>query len=178
MKFITQNQEAQTKLRARLKAAFASPSSPSLSPSPLPSVGDVLSKEIPYLDATMQETLRCACTVGRLSRVAMVDTEVLGYKIPAGTVVAPLPAVQWHPVPVPEALRSSSSRAALEKSGGLDWTQSPSARDLEQFAPERWLRADEMGNEVFDAGALPQNSFGGGMRGCFGEFYIHASSPA
>ncbi|RYP71942.1 hypothetical protein DL771_004545 [Monosporascus sp. 5C6A] len=102
-------------------------------------------------------------------RIATTDTEILGHKIPAGTEIAGLAAVRWLPVPVPEEYRSASSRAALEKSGGKDWVHQPSAQDLDKFVPERWLKIDEMGNEIFNSGSLPQNSFGGGTRGCFGR---------
>ncbi|KAI0002665.1 cytochrome P450 [Xylariaceae sp. FL0662B] len=161
VKFMANNQEAQAKLRAALRSAFGGPS--------LPPVDELISAEIPYLEATMQETLRCAGTAGRVMRVATVDTEILGHKIPAGTEIGALTATKWLPVPVPEESRSASSRATLEKAGGLDWTHSPSAQDLEKFVPERWFKIDEKGNEIFDAGALPQNSFGGGTRGCFGR---------
>ncbi|KAI0885023.1 cytochrome P450 [Annulohypoxylon maeteangense] len=161
IKFITNNQDAQTKLREALKAAFPGEG--------LPKVADLITKDIPYLSATMEETLRCANTAPRLGRIATTDTEILGHKIPAGTQIAALPSVSWHPAPVAEEKRSSTSRAAFEKSGGVDWTLKPNAQDLDKFAPERWLGIDEHGNEVFDANALFQNAFGGGIRGCFGR---------
>ncbi|RYP49273.1 hypothetical protein DL768_004996 [Monosporascus sp. mg162] len=161
VKFMTNNQQAQSKLRESLRAAFGSSS--------IPSVEALTIKDIPYLNATMEETLRCAGTAARLMRVATTDTEILGHKIPAGTEIAGLAAVRWQPVPVAEECRSASSRAALEKSGGKDWVHQPSAQDLDKFVPERWLKIDEMGNEIFDSGSLPQNSFGGGTRGCFGR---------
>ncbi|RYP13398.1 hypothetical protein DL767_010756 [Monosporascus sp. MG133] len=161
VKFMTNNQQAQSKLRETLRAAFGSSS--------IPSVEALTSKDIPYLNATIEETLRCAGTASRLVRVATTDTEILGHKIPAGTEIAGLTAVRWQPAPVAEECRSASSRAALEKSGGNDWVHQPSAQDLDKFVPERWLKIDEMGNEIFDSGSLPQNAFGGGTRGCFGR---------
>ncbi|XXG97385.1 hypothetical protein Hte_003686 [Hypoxylon texense] len=161
VKHITNNPEAQTKLREALRSAFPGGS--------LPDVADIISKDVPYLNAAIEETLRCAGTVGRTVRVATADTELLGHKIPAGTELALLTTVKWHSPQVPEEVRSPSSRAALEKSGGVDWTLKPNAQDLDQFAPERWFKIDEQGNEVFDSGALIQNAFGGGTRGCFGR---------
>ncbi|RYP14064.1 hypothetical protein DL765_006598 [Monosporascus sp. GIB2] len=161
VKFMTNNQQAQSKLRETLRKAFGSSS--------IPSVEALTSKDVPYLNATIEETLRCAGTAARLMRVATTDTEILGHKIPAGTEIAGLAAVRWLPVPVPEECRSASSRAALKKSGGKDWVHQPSAQDLDKFVPERWLKIDEVGNEIFDSGVLPQNSFGGGTRGCFGR---------
>ncbi|KAI1389090.1 cytochrome P450 [Hypoxylon trugodes] len=161
VKYMTNNQEAQTKLRDALRSAFPGDS--------LPDVSELLTKDIPYLSATIEETLRCAGTVGRIVRVAKTDTEVFGHKIPAGTEMLCLTTLKWRPAPVPEEKRSATSRAALEKSGGVDWTQKPSGQDLDKFAPERWFKTDEDGNEVFDANALLQIAFGGGNRGCFGR---------
>ncbi|KAI1135339.1 cytochrome P450 [Hypoxylon sp. FL0543] len=161
VKFMTNNQEAQSKLREALRAAFPGDT--------LPDVADLIAKDVPYLNATMEETLRCACTASRLMRIATTDTELFGHTIPAGTQIAAISTTQWHPVSVPEEVRSTSSRAALEKNGGVDWTLKPSAQNLDVFAPERWLNVDEEGNEVFDPNALIQNAFGGGTRGCFGR---------
>ncbi|KAI0834304.1 cytochrome P450 [Hypoxylon sp. FL0890] len=161
VKFMTNNQGAQSKLREALKSAFPSDK--------LPDVADLITKEVPYLNATIEETLRCASTATRVLRVATTDTELFGHKIPAGTEVAALTATRWHPAPIPEEMRSSTSRAALEKNGGVDWTLKPSAQNLDEFAPERWLKVDEDGSEVFDPSALIQNAFGGGTRGCFGR---------
>ncbi|KAI5925893.1 cytochrome P450 [Camillea tinctor] len=164
VKYITNNPTAQSKLRASLRAAFPTAA-------PLPDLAALLAADIPYLSASMEETLRLATTAPRLMRVATTDTTILGHAIPAGTEVVAHARVGWVPPPVPEQLRSASSRAAFEKSGARDWTRSPAAQDLEQFAPERWLRVDEeTGAEVFDGAALPQNAFGGGPRGCFGEW--------
>ncbi|KAK7757028.1 hypothetical protein SLS62_001044 [Diatrype stigma] len=160
VKYMTNNQEVQTKLREKLRTAYSG--------SPLPDVEELLSKDVPYLNATIEETLRLASTASRLGRTATVDTEILGHKIPAGTEVSPLTVTRWTPVPVPESCRSASSRAAFEKAGGQDWAHQPSAQDLDEFSPERWLKTDEKGQEVFDSSALPQNAFGGGTRGCFG----------
>ncbi|KAI1410986.1 cytochrome P450 [Hypoxylon sp. FL1857] len=161
VKLMTNNQEVQTKLRESLRSAFPSET--------LPDVTDLVTKDVPYLNATIEETLRCAGTVGRIVRVATKDTEILGHNIHAGTEIIGLNVTKWHPVPVPEETRSFSSRAAFEKNGGVDWTLKPNAQDLDKFAPERWFRIDEDGNEVFDPSALIQNAFGGGTRACFGR---------
>ncbi|KAI0019469.1 cytochrome P450 [Xylariomycetidae sp. FL0641] len=164
VKFMTNNPAAQTKLRETLRAALPGPG--------LPDVTAILgASELPYLRATMEETLRCASTASRLIRVATADTSILGHAIPAGTEIMCHAGTRWHPVPVPEDVRSPSSRAAFQKAGARDWAASPAGQDLDAFAPERWLkRADDDGEGVvFDAAALPQNSFGGGPRGCFGK---------
>ncbi|KAI1767041.1 cytochrome P450 [Hypoxylon sp. FL1150] len=164
VKFMTNNPEAQVKLRNALKAVFPGDS--------LPEVGDIINTDVPYLNATIEETLRCAGTAGRTTRTtrtSTTDTELFGHKIPIGTEIALITTTQWHPPQVSEDLRSPSSRAAFQKSGGLNWTSAPAAQNLDQFAPERWFKYDEEGNEVFDSGALFQNAFGGGTRGCFGR---------
>ncbi|OTA86309.1 hypothetical protein M434DRAFT_82190 [Hypoxylon sp. CO27-5] len=161
VKFITNNQDAQRRLREALKAAFPGDK--------LPDVADLVSKDVPYLSATMEETLRCANTASRVLRVAKTDTELFGHKIPAGTEIVAIATTGWHPVRVPEETRSVTSRAAFGKNDGVDWTLKPNAQDLEKFEPERWLKVDEDGSEVFDPSALMQNAFGGGPRGCFGR---------
>ncbi|KAI0181666.1 cytochrome P450 [Hypoxylon sp. FL1284] len=124
VKFMTNYPEAQSKLRSALRAAFPGDG--------LPDVEQLIAKDVPYLSATIEETLRLAATIA-------------------------------------EELRSPSSRAALEKSGGVDWSLKPSAQDLDKFAPERWLKANEEGDQVFDGAAMPQLAFAGGNRGCFGR---------
>ncbi|KAI1501832.1 cytochrome P450 [Biscogniauxia marginata] len=161
VKYMTNNPSSQARLRAALRSAFPGGG--------LPDVAQILGADVPYLSAAMEETLRCATPASRLTRVATVDTEILGHRIPAGTEIVGNAYVGWVPTPVPENARSPSSRAAVEKAGRGDWTRGPGALDLDTFAPERWLRVDKKGDEVFDAGALPQNAFGGGPRGCFGR---------
>ncbi|KAF3071299.1 Cytochrome P450 3A24 [Daldinia childiae] len=161
VKHITNNEGAQAKLREALRIAFPGDS--------LPSITDLLAKNIPYLDAVIEESLRCGATAPRVMRIATVDTEIFGHRIPAGTRVWGLTSANWHPIPVPEERRSLSSQAALEKSGGVDWTQTPSAQDFDKYIPERWLKINKDGKEIFDPTAVIHNPFGGGVRGCFGK---------
>ncbi|KAI1471124.1 cytochrome P450 [Daldinia caldariorum] len=161
VKFMTNNQEAQTKLRDALKAAFPGDS--------LPGITELLSADIPYLSAAIEEGLRCAGTVGPLLRVTTMDTEIFGYKIPAGIRVSGLAILSWLPEPIAEERRSLSSQAAFEKSGGVDWTRTPAAQDLDKYIPERWLKTNEDGKETFDPNVLIHNAFGAGIRGCFGK---------
>ena len=96
-----------------------------------------------------------------------MDTEVLGYRIPAGTDVYMLsngPSFMSPGFYIEESRRSLSSQANKEKSGGV-WN----AADMGSFNPERWLIYDEQGAEVYDARAGPQLAFGLGPRGCFGK---------
>ncbi|KAI1798530.1 cytochrome P450 [Daldinia bambusicola] len=161
IKFMTNNQEAQTKLRDALKTAFPGDS--------LPGIAKLLSADVPYLSAAIEEGLRCAGTVGRLMRITTMDTEIFGHKIPAGIRVSSPATLSWLPEPIAEEKRSLSSQATLGKSGGVDWTRTPAAQDLDKYIPERWLKIDGDGKETFDPNTLIHNAFGGGVRGCFGK---------
>jgi cytochrome P450 len=81
LKYLADNQVAQTKLRKSLQEAFPT----SVSSNETPSGTDIARESIPYLDAVVQEVLRLAGTAGTNVRIATVDTEVLGYFIPKGT---------------------------------------------------------------------------------------------
>lgn len=163
---MTNNQEAQTKLRHALQSGFSM-----YGDGNLPDCANLLGADIPYLSAVMEETLRCASTASRGIRVAKVDTEILGRPIPKGAQILLSLNVRWKPVPVPNDVRSPTSRA--EKS---EWIHHPSAQELDRFRPERWLKMDEHGDEVFDPDVLPRLSFSGGTRGCFGKlsYYLLA----
>lgn len=151
----------QSKLRQALRLAFPDAT---ISASP-PSVTDILSANIPYLDATIEEINRHANTVPLLVRVATVDTDILGHRIPKGATVMCNAQFMTEPqevIEVKEELRSSG--AAKKK-----WGRQFQTRDLEAFLPERWLTRDGDGKEVFDGSALTRLAFGLGPRGCFGN---------
>ena len=133
---------------------------------------EILDAEIPYLDASVEETVRVAGTAGITTRQALVDTEVLGCRIPKGAHLLLNIRIMYPPMDVAENLRSASSQAAQAKrtQGGFDGHP---GRDLHLFEPRRWLTKDSEGKEVFDAYALPTLTFGGGLRGCFGRFWLH-----
>jgi hypothetical protein len=124
----------------------------------------------------MEETVRVAATAGIIVRRVAVDTEVLGYRVPKGSNLILNTRLTVPHYGVPEERRSATSRVAQERRtrGGLD---GESGRDLAKFEPRRWLVTDDSGNEVFDPNELPANVFGGGFRGCFGEFVLLAISP-
>ncbi|KAK0724423.1 cytochrome P450 [Lasiosphaeris hirsuta] len=128
----------------------------------------ILEADIPILDATIEETARCSATAAITTRRALVDTEVLGHRIPAGTNVLLNLRIRDEPFEVDESCRSATSQTAQSKRtrGGFD---GPSGRELDRFEPRRWLAQDNKGNEVFDAYSLPALTFGGGFRGCFGK---------
>ncbi|KAK0708046.1 cytochrome P450 [Lasiosphaeris hirsuta] len=152
----------QTRLRAALTAAF-----PSHKTSPAFTAAAILDADIPYLEATLEETVRFSATSGIVARLALVDTEVLGRRVPAGTNVLLNTRVLERPYEVAEHLRSATSQAAHTKRerGGIE---GDAGRGLDLFEPARWL-VKEGDREVFDAYALPNLIFGGGLRGCFGK---------
>lgn len=151
----------QAKLREALRLTFPDVTIPA---SP-PSVTDILSADIPYLDATIEEISRHANTVPLLVRVTTIDTDILGYSIPKGATVMCNAQFMTDPQDVEEEVRNKTSKTAEEKRGRGFQT-----RDLEAFLPERWLTKDEDGREVFDGSALTRLAFGLGPRGCFGMF--------
>jgi cytochrome P450 len=164
LKFLTDHQKVQQKLRQALRATFSDTN---------PSAAEIAKSHIPYLDATLEEILRCGRTAAAQARVAKCDTEVLGYRIPKGTDIfcmANGPSFQSTPFTIDENLRSGSSRDAKDRTGMWDVT------DMSLFMPERWLAQDEKGETIFDSRAGPNIPFGLGPRGCFGKCPAFRSS--
>jgi hypothetical protein len=149
-----------------LKSAFFD--SPNSDGRRLPSVHDIVTRSIPYLDAFVQETLRLAVTAGSVVRRVTTDTQILGCHVPAGTELVLNTRVLKKPLPIDENLRSLTSREAQQKRprGGIE---GPSGDNLESFNPRRWLYLGEDGKDAFDAEALPTLVFSHGIRGCFGK---------
>lgn len=162
LRFMDSNPGVQTELRAALRAAFPGPEPPT--------ANEIIQTEIPYLDGACEEGLRLAGTAKANLRQAVVDTEILGYKIPKGTEVFFNLHINRPLAPVDEAKRSHSSQEAAIKRG--DGFKGPAGRELDRFEPKRWLIKDESGRELFNPYALTNLAFGGGYRGCFGEFYF------
>ncbi|KAK1834067.1 cytochrome P450 3A24 [Podospora conica] len=160
VKLMASHQAAQARLRAAVRAC----------PAGLDAAG-ILDASVPYLDAVIEETARVSGTAAAVARQAVVDTTVLGYRVPKGTNVL----LSTHLVDegvvgrvVEEGVRSATSRGAQGRRvrGGLE---GEAGRGLAGFRPERWLVTGEDGEEVFDGNALPGLIFGGGLRGCFGK---------
>jgi hypothetical protein len=123
----------------------------------------------PYIDAMLEEILRCSTTAAITSRLAMVDTDVLGIRIPKGTDVNFLAYAGFIAPPVgtiEEHKRSPSSQASKDKTGVWD------VSDIRIFKPERWLKPTGKEGEVeFSKNAGPTLPFGAGIRGCFGMLH-------
>lgn len=162
LKFLSDHPQVQHKLRSVLRASFSSAASAKTNPS----CKEILTTSIPYLDACIEEVLRCGLTVPGAVRVTKVDTDILGHRIPKGVDVMCLvngPDFVQQSLPVEEVKRSASSQANKDKVGLWDTT------DIGLFQPERWLREEEKGDVVFDPRAGQNMPFGLGVRGCFGE---------
>lgn len=154
---------AQTELRTALKTAFPGPQPPTHA--------QILDTEVPYLDAACEEALRLAGTSKGNLRRAVVDTEILGRSIPKGAEVLLNLHINRPPVTVDDSKRSASSQDAIQKHG--DCFTNPPGRDLAEFQPRRWITKDEAtSRDKFNPYAIPSLAFGGGYRGCFGEFHI------
>ncbi|KAE8151803.1 cytochrome P450 [Aspergillus avenaceus] len=160
LKFLTANPHVQVRLRERLHAAYPSAAAEKRTPS----MQEIAHTTVPYLDATVEEMLRCAKTAPAITREATVDTQLLGYPVPKGTNVFMLSNGASFFTPsfeIDESKRSKASRAAKVRK--LD-----ESSDMAAFAPERWLVYQD-GQETYDATAGPQLVFGLGTRGCYGR---------
>jgi cytochrome P450 len=179
--YLADYQQAQITLRIHLRRAFAQVASDKRQPT----VNEIIKSHCPYLDAVIEEILRCSVVLPMVSREALVDTTILGRPIPKGTLVMCMsngPGFFRPAFPVEESLRSKSSQVAPPDALG-SWDE----RDMHLFNPERWLdevitstdtndtpdtippaKSDKK-EIVFNAKKGPMNSFGGGPRGCFGR---------
>lgn len=165
VKFLADHAAVQTRLRQALRSAFG-PSGPTFEA--------ISSTRVPYLDAVLEEIVRCGATAPVVDRIALADTEILGHPVPKGTVVTFLtngPTMGSPGFTIEEARRSPTSR---DKSGApKDKSWDPN--DIGVFKPERWLvpkgplgDKGEPQEVDFDGAAGPQLGFGLGTRGCFG----------
>ncbi|ROV89570.1 hypothetical protein VMCG_09950 [Cytospora schulzeri] len=159
-KFMEANPSVQTELRTALQMAFPGPD--------VPLSDEILRADIPYLDGVCEEAFRLAGAAKAQLRRSLVDTEILGCKIPKGSEVFMNLHVNRMPAPVDESKRSATCQEAAVKHGEGDGLQGAAGRDLGSFEPKRWLVRDKSGKESFNAHAIPSLAFGGGYRGCLG----------
>ncbi|KAJ5774111.1 cytochrome P450 [Penicillium paradoxum] len=162
LKFLSDYQDIQKKLRKALRAGFPD----AVAESRRPTAEEISKAHIPYLDAIREEIIRKSLTSVGVERVAMVDTVILGHHIPKGTNVFFLcngPDIVDSPVGyIPEEIRSKSCQEAKGR------VAPHYEADSSEFKPERWIaRVD--GKECFDASLGRNLAFGLGPRGCFGR---------
>lgn len=81
MKFLSAHPDKQHKLREELRTVFHEAAKNGSNPRP----ADIAGHRIPYLDAFVEEVLRVGNTAVANTRLAVEDTEILGYPIPKGT---------------------------------------------------------------------------------------------
>jgi hypothetical protein len=141
LKYLTDNPQAQTRLRESLQAAFVDKQ---------PSTQEHITTSLPYLDAVIAETLRVS-SVGPVSfRQTLVPCEIMGHCIPANTPIILVTAGPSYNSPdIPSAKLPKSL---------------PHLHALNIFAPERWLVDGK-----FDPEAVHMLPFSAGPRGCFGK---------
>lgn len=161
IKYMILRQDVQARLRDDIRRAHAS----AIEEDRWPTVDEIGSAKTPYLDAVVEETLRIRGVVAVTARQATQDTQVLGYRIPKGTIIF-LPST--GPGLTEPAL--ASAKALRDNAGGVrlpdDWEED----GIGQYRPERWLKKDEStGEEVFDARAGPTFAFSAGPRVCWGK---------
>jgi cytochrome P450 len=163
LKYLTTHPHVQSRLRKTLHEAFPTAHLEHRAPS----YSELSKSSIPYLDATVEEILRHANTIAFVARQALVDTTVLGHRVPKGTDVflvangagylepnMPLRATDKHS---PGADPYNNNKAPL--------TQLWDDADIHEFKPERWIKSDGS----FDSMAGPTLAFGLGPRACFGK---------
>ena len=147
----------QAKLREEVQTVCAEAAQAKRLPTADEIVGSL--KKLPYLRAVIEETLRLRQAM-LVPRDATRDTELLGCKIPKGTVL--LLVCQG---PDPSHLRSVDGKpvhAPRQYPGDGN-------KDMKAFDPERWLVRKDNGEVEFDGTTYPQLAFGGGVRGCWGR---------
>ncbi|KAG5962300.1 hypothetical protein E4U58_003935 [Claviceps cyperi] len=171
VKFLADNQTVQAKLRRQLQISYCE----AYSENRQPDVSEILRLSTPYLDAFIDESMRCGKTAPNLLRQATVDTEILGHHIPKGTTVFLMvggPSITEPAMRIANEARSPSSLAHSQRMPSWD------DDEVAEFKPERWLKtsgdkigtdAGEFDNIEYDCNAGPMLSFGAGSRGCFGK---------
>ena len=137
-----------------------------------PSAVEITHTNIPYLDAAVEEILRCGPTVPGTMRDCTVDTVILGHRIPKDTHVFFFnqgASFREPALPVEEKDRSPSCQATANGRGVREWDP----HGMDDFRPERWLVQGDESSEgdglVFDSAAGPTMPFGLGIRACYGR---------
>ncbi|RYP00760.1 hypothetical protein DL763_000640 [Monosporascus cannonballus] len=167
LKILGDNPRVQSKLRRALYDAFGQDNG-------VPSAEKFTTTRTPYLDAVVEELIRCSQTTSAAVRTAVRDTQLLGHHIPKGVDVFMMSNGPGYMTSndinerIPEGVRSKWSQENKDRAIP-NWDSS----DIGEFKPERWIKTDENGNETFDARAGPSMQFGAGLRACFGKKLVY-----
>ncbi len=173
VKYLADTPNVQTQLREALHTQFADAHAAGKTPT----VQEITSKQVPWLEATIEESLRCSATAPSIDRMALKDTQILGYRIPKGTVVSQPcsgPSITTPAFDIDEAARSPTSLAARREEGSVppNWDR----EGISAWKPERWLVRDGSNQLKFNPNAGPQVAFGLGTRGCYGKRLTYVES--
>ena len=173
MKFLADTPSAQSQLREALQTQFADARAAGRNPT----VQEITSKQVPWLEATIEESLRCSATAPSVDRMALVDTQILGYRIPKGAIVSQPcsgPSITTPAFDIDEAVRSPTSLVARREEGLVppNWSR----EGISVWKPQRWLVRGPNGQLEFNPKAGPQVAFGLGTRGCYGKRLTYVES--
>lgn len=167
IKYLSDNPEIQTRLRATLSSAFPHVSHPI---QPL-CVYELVHASLPYLDAVIAETLRLSNTGPVSFRQALVNCEIMSHDVPAGTPIILVTAGPSYDAPdMPSTQRRCSWKDRQDRheksrtSVSMDDKEAVPSTPLNCFAPERWLL-----DGTFVPDAVRMLPFSAGPRGCFGK---------
>ncbi|KAL3426498.1 cytochrome P450 [Phlyctema vagabunda] len=164
VKYLTKYQEVQKKLREALRATHKQ----AFERGEQPAAEQIAKARDPYLEAFIDEVMRHSGILSSNVRIATQDADVLGYRIPKGTDLFMLTNGASFNSPafsIDDKKRSATSREY--KGDTARWNTHD---DLHLFRPERWLTQTEQSSDpVFDARAAPFQTFGAGIRGCYGK---------
>ncbi|KAL6855521.1 hypothetical protein ACO1O0_006670 [Amphichorda felina] len=164
LKFLSDSQEVQDKLRHALRDTHAV----AVDEGRMPTAQEITSTQVPYLEAVIEEMSRLGHTIPMLERQATCDTELLGHRIPKGTTAIMMtlgPSITEPGITAEYETGSASAPGGQKRGARPPWDHTGMA----EFRPERWLTADEQGQQVFNATAGPTMPFGMGVRGCAGK---------
>ncbi|KAH7131750.1 cytochrome P450 [Dactylonectria estremocensis] len=107
-----------------------------------PTFSEVTASKMPYLDAVIEEMLRCGGTAATQGRECLVEAELLGARLPKGTNVLFMtngPSFITPAMPIDEKLRSQTCQGAKGKTPEWD------PEHLSEFKLERWLSTNSEG---------------------------------
>ncbi|CDZ96321.1 Cytochrome P450 CYP4/CYP19/CYP26 subfamilies [Phaffia rhodozyma] len=154
LRFLTRNPDVQRRLHAEIKHVLPDVREHTLT------YEDIHSTSLPYFDAVIQEILRVSQTVMTTLRTSTVETVVNGCVMPKGTTFLLMMGMAG-------CATKSSTLPRLEAEKGtvprrFRWEDKV---DVDEFRPERWLKADGS----FDINAGPSIPFGTGLRACYGS---------
>lgn len=163
LKYLASDTETQKELRHSLEKSFSVAAFEGRNPT----IQEITSIQIPYLDATIQEMARCASAIPLVYREAVVDTHILGCGIPKGTLVGILqqgPSMMSTAFEIDDGQRSIHNKPSVKVSQRRGWD----GNGIASYDPDRWLVTGDNGDE-FNAAAGPQLAWGAGPRQCQGK---------